>query len=270
MSKEKERSSQESPDDLKKALEDNLSAIEENLQKSKKSPSELKEMMKDKGTRKKAREALSEYEDDDEDDEEGEENEKEKMGDEGDDDSDDADDKGFGGKRKMKKSIESLVDDNEEIIDAVPVLKSFLSIVSRQAEVIEDLSSQVSDLKKSFDESMDLQKSIAAGVKSEGDLLKSLSDEIDSFGAEVPAAPKGQIIPQGSVLEKSFKDREGNTKTYSVPVVQQILLKSFQESGNAALQKEIAKWEMSRYDMRMLSPATLAIVDRNLQAGGDK
>lgn len=268
MSKEK-TSSTESPEDLKKALDDNLAAIEENLKKSKgKDDEDLKEMMKDKGTRKKLKEALSEYDDEDDEDEEGEDKGRERMGDDGDDDEDDQEEAPKG-KSKMRKSIESLVDADEEIIDAVPVLKSFLSIVSKQAEVIEDLSAQVQDLRKSFTEGLELQKSIAAGVKSEGALLKSLADEIDSFGEEVPATPKGKLTPEGSTLEKSFRDKEGNVKTYHVPTVQQILMKSFQETGNQALQKEISKWELSRYNMNMLSPATLAMVDRNLKAGGD-
>jgi hypothetical protein len=233
--------------DLTKSLDENLKAMED-LKKSKVDDESFKELMKDKKSRKKMKEMMDEYEKDDEDDD-----------DEDMDDKDD-DDKGKKKKKGMKKSLEDSVEENEDVIDAVPVLKSFVTTLNAMAEKMETLEKSIGELKESQDVSQKFQKSMANVVESEAKLVKSMNDMFTNFGKRIPA-PKG-VIGKNYLLNKSFGNEQQVQPKYNREQVRVALLKSFEDKEISS--KVVSVWEMSGYNTAAIPAREMAIIQKNL------
>jgi len=224
--------------ELQKSLEQNINDLDDIL---KARSDDYEEKMKDPKWRAKMKNMIEKAE---------------KMTDEGEDEGeDDEDEKEEKGKGKMKKSLDDVVSENEEIIDAVPVLKSFV-------KVLEGLTNTVEQLQKSLEENNDFQKSLAKVALDESKLIKSISDEVEKI-AKQPLPVKGKISKE-QILNKSFGEETGSMvpSRGDLESVKSILLKSVQDGELSSM--EISKWEMYNYNMQALSPKALSVIERGI------
>ena len=261
MGKEKPTTSAEdtevTKDDLQKSLDANLAALDANLKVT--SDESIEELLKSEKSRKKIKEKLDEYEkgEDDEDEEDEEEDEEKEEEDE-------EEMKGKGKKKGMKKSLDDTTAVNEEIIDAVPVLKSFVEVLGAFASRLDEVSQTVSELRKSQEDGMEIQKSVGAVLKSTGELLKSMNEDLEAIGA-TPLPAKG-IVKKSQVLEKSFgEEGEDLQKSYPLSIVRDTLLKSVQEGTISA--NAVAKWELARYDINAIPLRDREVLMHKLEGG---
>ena len=226
--------STDTPENLQKSLDEQLKNVEE-LLKAKKSDDDYEEKMKDPKWRAKMKKLMKDHEgeEDEDEDEEGE------------------DDKG-----KFKKSIDDAVEENEEIFDAVPILKSF-------AKIVGGLADEVKELKKSVEDTNKIQKSVADVIVAESKLMKSFQEDIEKI-AKTPLPKKG-VVTQDQILNKSFGNEE-TKKQYNLGIVKDILIKSVQSNTLDGL--EVCRWEQNGYRMETLSPKALAILENNLSKKG--
>ena len=164
--------------------------------------------------------------------------------------------------KRLKKSHDDFAEVSEGIIDAVPVLKSLAGVLADAVEEIAMLKSEISELKSSQDEMSKMTKSFGDVLTAEVNLVKSLTEETDKLGKQ-PQKVKGHIGNKADILEKSFTDGEGKQKSYNIPQVREVLMKSYQEGKVSAL--SIGKWEQSRYDMNVFSPTEIAVIDNGLK-----
>ena len=104
-------------EDLKKSLNENLETMDELLKYNTKT--QLREMMKNAKYRKMMADEMKNYKEDEEEDEENE----------------------------VKKSLDDVIESNEEVIDAVPVLKSFVEVLEKATDKIGSLTQEVNELK---------------------------------------------------------------------------------------------------------------------------
>ena len=288
----------ENKDDLSKALDDSLQGMSD-LVKSK-SDASLRELCSSPTNRKALKKLMKEYAkkdsdedednepDNDEDDEnkmkkgkkseaeteshegesdEDDDDEDEQMSNEDDEDDDsekDEDDKKKKMppflKKKFKKSLDEAVEENQEVIDAVPVLKSFVEVILAQGEEISTLRKSISSMKDSFESVLELQKSFASVLEINSKLVKSFSDDVSSV-AQKPEKVKG-VRTQGDLLTKSFQGEDGQTKTFPVGLIRNALLKSFQDGQIDS--KVISRWEMSNYRMDTLPASVISIVEKQI------
>lgn len=221
--------------DLQKSLNENLEAMT-NLMKSK-SDHEIREMMKDEKMRKKMKKCMKEYEDDDEE----EENEE---------------------KSKMKKSFKNIVSENEEVIDAVPVLKAFVDVLSNVVDGYQMIKSEIADLKGSNEQIMDIQKSFSEVMSSGSEMIKSMQGSLEKVGS-APLPRKG-VINKSDLLQKSFGEQsnEKNESKYTPAEIKNALLKSAQEkeiSGGV-----LTKYELSHYNPAMVDNVTMSKIQKHL------
>jgi hypothetical protein len=233
--------------DLEKSLDEQLDL----LQKSKSNEDEdVKEMMKNPEKRKKAMKYMKEYED------EGD--------DEGDDDEDKDKMKGKKKKDKMKKSIDldDAIEEHEDVIDANPILKSFVSVLEKLGNSFDILKSEVQDLKEVSEKNEVISKSMKDAIVTEGEMIKSLKSEIENVSA-APKKVKG-VFNANTLLKKSFETEEENqTPTLNNGVVKAFLIKSAQEKKVTF--NEFAKWEQGGYNYNALSPQTLQLIKSEFQ-----
>lgn len=249
MAEKKAATTVETPVDseIKKSLDENLEAMNE-LIKSKDEDADIDALLKSDENRKKIAAKMKGYEKKDEEDEdESEEDESE--------DEDEAP-----AKSKIKKSLEDVVAANDEVIDAVPVLKSFTEVLS---QVIDKLD-EVAELKKSVRDIFDIQKSFGATEGSVADLLKSIDERLGQI-ASTPLPVKG-AVRRDQVLTKSFtEDGEEMTKSYPMEVVRETLLKSVQAGEISA--NVVGKWELSGYRFEALPAKEQKIILNKLNKG---
>jgi hypothetical protein len=223
---------------LQKSLDDQLSSMND-LIKSKKTytEDEMKEMMKDK----KVQEYMKEngYVKKDEEDEEDEE-------------------------EKMKKSLESIDEEHGEVIDAIPVLKSFSKVLETISKQVQKVEGTVANLQKSMDDNIDLQKSFGGVIGAQSELIKSINDEIEALG-NVPGKVKG-VISQKDLFKSALADDDAENKSKlssaNVEKIRNVLIKSAQEKEISAL--SVGKWEQTGYDMSVFSKAELETIESKL------
>jgi len=232
--------------DIQKSLDENLAEMND-LLKSKKtlSKEDVAEYMKNPKNKNLFKEYMKgedEEEEEEEDDNEDEEK-KEKMR-----------------SKKMKKSYDNLVDD--EIVDAVPVLKSFIDIFQNFDKRLHKIEKSTSDLQKSIEDNLDLQKSFGNVLKSQAELIKSMNDEIEIIGSQ-PAPVKGIVNQQD--LFKSVLSDQAKTKLVSVnkTKMKDVLLKAFEAGEVSGM--SIAKWEQSNYNLGVFNPEELAKIESKIQ-----
>ena len=84
-------------------------------------------------------------------------------------------------------------------------------------------------------------------------MLKSTSKTIEAFGG-IPKAIPGKI--EQVKVERLLKSEDGNDLTFAQ--VRQGLLKGFHEGKISS--SEVSKWEMSRFNTKVLSNDTVALV----------
>ncbi len=229
--------------DLQKSLDDNLEEMN-SLIKAKKTYSEddMKEMMKSKKNRGLFKEYMKEHEKDDENDDENESENK---------------------NEKMKKSFENIYNDHDEIIDAVPVLKSFCEVLEDFGKKLNKIEKTNENLQKSLDDNFELQKSFGSVMASQSELIKSINEDIEEIG-NTPLPVKGKVN-QRDLFKSALDDNNVPTSKLSVASindVKEILLKSFQEkeiSGNS-----IAKWEQGGYNMAIFNKKELSHIESKL------
>jgi len=161
---------------------------------------------------------------------------------------------------EMKKGFEAAVEENDELIDAVPVLKSFGEVLGNVVDMMDELKAEISTLQKSQETTNELQKSFNEITKTSTELIKSFSEEVEEIGSQ-PQEVKGEI-KKGDILEKSFGE-DGKLKSILPPVkvMKNALLKSVQEGEIEA--GEVSKWEMGRYDPNLLSEETIQIASKH-------
>jgi len=149
----------------------------------------------------------------------------------------------------LKKSVEAAVESNEEIIDAVPVLKDFGEVLNKAVDAMDEMKTEINELKKSQTDMNELQESFAKVTKDTSELIKSFSSDVEEIGKQ-PQEVKGKI-GQEDILKKNF-DGEGEEKSIIPPIgiVRDALMKSHEAKEiDAGI---ISKWEMSGYDARIL------------------
>lgn len=249
---------------LQKALDDNLEKMN-SLQKSSETI-DIEEFLKSDENKAKVEAIL-----------------KAQKNDNDDDDSDDDDDEYMKGKSKkmcgkMKKSIDSLADGNEELIDAMPMIGQLVDTLKSVQGTIEDLSLQFMDLKKSHNDSTELQNALCDVVKSSSEMIKSVQSDIESIG-NLPQKRKGQISINDTI-QKSFGEDQGQgegegnamenhinmVKSFGKPALQNALIKSTEEG---LITSDVAsKWELSGYSSKYITPDIFAKISKNLPQKG--
>jgi hypothetical protein len=226
--------------DLQKSLDDQLASMN-GLIKSKKASyteDEVQEMMKDK--------KVQEY--------------MKKNGYEKKDDHDDESEEG------MKKSIvDDIYDEHSEVIDAIPVLKSFSKVLESLSGQVQKIGGAIEDLQKSIDEEQNLQKSFGGVISAQSALIKSISEEIETLGNE-PNQVKGKVNQKDlfkSTLHDSG-DQESKIMKASVKQVKSVLLKSFSDGENWVSTNAVAKWEQSGYNLSAFTPEQIEKIESKL------
>lgn len=234
--------------DLQKSLDDDLEKMND-LIKSKKTltKEDVQEYMKNKKNKNLFKEYMKGEKNEDEDEDEGEDEEKMK-----------------GKKKNMKKSLDDICEEHDEVIDAVPVLKSFSKILEKLGNKFEKIESSLSNLQKSFDENQELQKSFAGVMNSQSELIKSVNSEIKIIG-NTPNQRKGKVTTKD--LLKSSLDNDFTPKSKlsgaSVEMVKGILLKSVQSKEFSS--NSLSKWELSGYNLGSLNKQELSFIESKLQ-----
>lgn len=233
--------------DLQKSLDDNLNEMND-LLKSKKSYSkdDMKEMMKNPKNRKLAHEFMKGY---------GKE--------EGDDDDDD-DDKMKGKKKNnIKKSFDDILNEHDEVVDAVPVLKSFCDILEGFGERLAGIEKSNSELQKSIEDNYDLQKSFGGVIGAQSVLIKSISEDLDLIGGS-PNPVKGKLTQSDLIKSRLDDSPKSSSKLQgaSREVLRDALLKSFKAGEMDS--KSISKWEQSGYDASVFSKSELSTIESKL------
>jgi hypothetical protein len=243
MDKEKKEDVKENIDqDLQKSLDDNLEQMN-NLLKSKKSLSkeEVDEMMKNPKNKSLFKEYMKsdKEEKDEDDDEENEDGE------------------------KMKKSFDDIYEDHNEVIDAVPVLKSFSKILETLAKRTLKIETAFNNLQKSFEDNLELQKSFGSVIATQSELLKSMNDEIEIIG-NTPNKVKGKIDQKDLFKSKLDDDNQVQSKVVGANVtkIKDVLLKSFQEGKIGST--KIARWEQQGYDLSVFNKEELSEIESKL------
>lgn len=220
---------QEENVDLTKSLDESL----ENLETIKKSESkkdfDVKEYMKNPENVKKMKKYMKEH----------------------DEDSEGADED------KMKKSFEDAVEENESVIDAVPVLKAFSKTLSKVVDKVSEISEQVSIIKSSNEESSEFQKSLIELNKSQNEIIKSLNETVDAFGETAPA-PKG-------VQTELIKSEDKKDNTLLKSQIQEALFQGMEEGKVSS--NSISQWEMSNYRFSTLPSNEQAYVMNKINGG---
>jgi hypothetical protein len=225
--------------DLQKALEENLSTMNDLIKakKDKLSDKDIEEMMKDKDNRNKVKEymkkstkAKAEKEDDDEDEEE----------------------------EDIEKAFKD-IDSNADVVDAVPILKSFKDIQKNLLKKVSEVNVKLETLQKSIEENAEFNKSFAGVLTSQADLIKSINEEVEVIAGQ-PFPRKGKINKE-DIIKSDLENEEGHKKV-SVNKVRDILMKSY-EDGKIEM-SEVARWEQSNYNINVLRKSTLDIIDSNL------
>jgi len=226
--------------DLQKALDENLEAMNNLIKaKSKFSKKDIEEMMKDKESRKLAKEYM-------------------KKSDEGggEEDEDEAEEEAK--KEEAKKSFDDL-DQNAEVVDAIPILKSFYEVQKKIFKKINEVQSKVEVLQKSLDDESDVVKSFADVLTSQSDLIKSINGDVEVI-ANQPLPRKGKI-DKNDILKSGLESEPD--KNIPVAKIKGILMKSYKDEEIEM--SEIAKWEQSNFNLGVLKKSTLALIDSKLQ-----
>ena len=251
MSENQKKTEASEDEDLQKSLDMALDGMSD-LIKAKTDDTSLREMCKDSGTRKKLMKMMKEYAKDDDADDEGDE-------DEGTEEED----------SKMKKSLDEAVEGSEEVIDAVPVLKSFVEVLHTIVQDFSELKKSFNDLSEKQGQTLEIQKSFSSVLEANSNLIKSVSGIAIAEG-EKPNKVKGTTLDSGDVLKKSFngdKDGEKGPSKISLSAVKNELLKSFKDGEIDS--KVISKWEMSNYDMKVLPENVLIGLQKKFSIGGE-
>jgi len=263
--------------DLEKSLDENLEKMNEII-KSKDSNVNVQEMLKTEDGRKKLEEALIKAkkkpvlpEDEDE-----EEEEEEMDGEDDEDEEKEEEEEEMKGKKKSKGKIkksasedtlENFVNQNDEIIDAVPVFKSFCEVVSKLIGEVKMLKSKVDEVSEKVEDGIEIQKSFANVVSTESQMIKSINEVINKVSKK-PAPVKG-VINKSQILSKSFggDDEEGEDmlKSTNPAIVKNAIMKAF-ESGKVS-GNSLSKWEMSRYNVDVLTANEKAEVQSIINGG---
>ena len=234
--------------DLQKALDVNLETMN-SLLKAGSKKSEIEEHLKDPETRKKVKDMMSKYdkdEDEEEAEEEDEEEEAPKMK-----------------HSKIKKSLDEVVEENEEVIDAVPVLKSFANVIDQMVESVEMMKSKLDSICDAVESHGEIQKAFAEMVKTESAMLKSVHTAVEAYGKK--PQPKKGVVSGSEVIQKSFNNEDGNEDVIHPALVKSALLEGFKE-GKVA-QNSIAKWEIGRYNFDLLSDSEKLFVKSFVSKG---
>ncbi len=234
---------------LQKSLDKSLGVMQD-LIKSTPEEDDVNELMKSAAGRAKMKKKMAEYDNEEEDDDDDDEKKKKMCG---------GDHKKT---KKMKKSFDEVIEANDEVIDAVPVLKSFVETMSKTLEVLGSISGEISELKKSQDTIQNLQKSMGTVLAGSTELIKSFSAEVEEIAEQ--AEPVKGVKTKIEVLNKSFNGGEEKEESTlpSPEVLGEALQKSFQAGEINGL--EISKWEMSNYNPTVLSPKTIQAVSKHL------
>jgi hypothetical protein len=224
--------------DLQKSLDENLDKLN-TLMKSKKklSKKEVEEMMKDKENKKLFKEYMKDGEEEDDDEEEEED-------------------------KKVKKSFDEIEDNHGEVIDAIPVLKSFLDAITEVAKKINKIEGKVETLVKSFDDDAEIRKSVNDVISSQSALIKSINEDIKVIGNQ-PLKVKGKITQQDLIKSDLDNDNLSLKKSVTISTIKNVLMKSFQDNEITA--GLISKWEMSGYNMNVFSKNQLALIESKLK-----
>jgi len=238
-------------DELQKSLDDNLAALDATLKSG--TETSIDDMLKSKSARKKIKAKLDEYEEDDDNEDEDE--------DEGSDDDEDEDKEEAASKKKMKKSLKDVVEANEEVIDAVPVLKSFV-------DLFKSFIDEVAELRKANVENTTIVKSLSSTIVAEGAMLKSINEEIHNIG-EMPTPVKGKVSKE-DILEKSFSDEVTKEvdmlKSLPVSRIQDELLAGHSEGSISA--NAVSKYELSGYNLAAMPVKDLNALRARISKGG--
>ena len=216
---------EDNKDDLKKSVDESIQKMND-LVKSKGSETDVKELMKNPAMRKKMKKAMKEYEDSDE-----EEDDDEEM--------------------DAKKSLDSVIEANEELIDAAPVLKSFIGIIDSAISEITELRKSINDIKDSQEEANEIQKSFCEVIKGTSDLVKSMEENFETVGNQ-PKQRKG-VLNKSEIQTQERFEKSGDGER-NVPInlhpYKGLMLKSAQEGKlESGL---LGKVELAGFDIRRL------------------
>jgi len=227
--------------DLKKSLNENLEKMSE-LTKSSKNV-DIEELMKDASTKKKIKAYMKKENNNEEEEEVEEENEK---------------------KTKVKKSLDETIEENDEIIDGIPVMKAFTEVLSKVVDVVDILKSKLDEIDENVNNNNEIVKSMGEVIKSESELIKSTSEAIDKIGNK-PEKKKG-VIKESDILSKSFNNEDGSgEKKLSPQLIKSAVMEGF-EKGKVS-SNSLSKWELKNYDISVFNDTELNFIKSYIEGG---
>jgi len=224
--------------DLKKALDDNLEALSKSLEEQG-ADDNLQELLKTEEGRKKVEEMLKSTK---------------KKDDEEEEDDEDDDEEYMSGKGKMKKSFDDEIEEHEDVINAIPIVKSFAEIVGKLVDKFEKLEKSIKVMEDKREKQTEIMKNMGNVIAASSELIKSTNDTIESIG-ETPQQIPGKKGEE-KVRETFLKSEDGNKITHAQ--IKNALIKGM-EAGKIN-SGEITRWEISHYNINQLSADTQALV----------
>lgn len=114
----------------------------------------------------------------------------------------DADNKGDGGgEPPMKKSVDSVMDDDSDLLDVTPVLESLSKSLGKLVKENQALRGQNAILMKQNEEAMSLMKSMASNQIATSRLLKSMGDQ-PTMRKGIVTKQERRFVGQGEMTEE--------------------------------------------------------------------
>ena len=144
-------------------------------------------------------------------------------------------------KKEMKKSfdgvesqIDSTIEDNDSVIDAVPVLGEIFTCMQNMVKSFQDLETKVNDTIEKSENIAEVSKAIAAVSKEQSEILKSIQENIEFVSEEAGEIPGMSTQDAGTEISKSAIDSATD------------LFKSVQELGNNTIKATCVKLVKSK------------------------
>jgi hypothetical protein len=234
--------------DLQKSMDETLKNMS-NLLKSSEPETNIAEMLKTAEGKKKLKAMLNEAEDEDD------EEDSEKM---------------CKKNSKMKKSLDDAIEENDQVIDGIPVIGSFAKVLGEVVNSVGMIKSSIADLSTKVEGNLEFQKSLAEVVTAQSQLIKSTDEAVSKMG-RLPGSLKGQLGDSKGeeIIAKSFGEGDEDKsedifKSGEVPmaVQKELLLKGFQDGELNST--EVSRWESNRYNPEFLTASMKNYITKNM------
>jgi len=245
-----------------KTIDDALDGLNKVLKS--KTNNEVREMLKDPDTRNMIMKAIDEEEGEDDDDEEEEEEapamKKKKKA------------------KAMKKStaaaaedLDNIIDDNEEVIDAVPVLQALTGTMQTIIKSIDKIESKINDSLQKSERQAEITEALAEVVSEQAEMVKSIEENIELFGEEAGDIPgmEGQQQARQTIQKSQVEgasDLFKSVKSLGANMIKSLALQGVKDKKINML--HFSKFEQDGSNLKHFTPNELNYI--NNQAGGNE